>query len=257
MFRVLSSSVLCSVGVLLALSMVTPAAAISVDGSVFEDQFDAALSSSLWYLPYCSSYTVHDSLLDIDNPDPGGSAQTVSLLSGMGIPDPDNYAVEVRFQVPTGAPMYVDGTTQNYGLWNGFSESTNWWHAGVDLGFGHDGTGATGATYNLIWGGPDLADPLASLTKGTFYTVVAVQTPDDNVAVYLDDVLIATRTAVDWGGGNEALFFTMGDGAGGSNYGQAQYDYVKVGDVVPEPGSMSMLIALGVSLLAYAWRRRR
>ena len=256
MFRVLSSSVLCSVGVLLALSMVTPAAAISVDGSVFEDQFDAALSSSLWYLPYCTNNTIHDSLVDIDNPGPDGNAQLISDLNNLGLPDPTEWGMESRFEVPAGAVINTSNPAHSYAIWLGYTGTATWSQGGINLGFAQDASGESGSTYSLSWGGA--ADPVAiGLNKGTIYTTVAHRKSDGNVDIYLDDVLVATRPVFDDGGGSTPTMFGMGDGYGGDTYGRAVYDYVKVGNIVPEPSSVTMLIAIGVSLLAYAWRRRR
>jgi hypothetical protein len=68
----------------------------------------------------------------------------------------------------------------------------------------------------------------------------------------LDDVLVGTQPLI--GGSNPVALFS-GDVSSMNIAGRVAIDSIKIG-AVPEPSSIALLVASGLSLLAYAWRKR-
>ena len=225
MFRVISC-VLTSIVLLLVVS-VAAQAAWRVDGSIFSDDFPgtalgAGYNEDMFYGN--TTRTIHDSLLDIDDPAAGDGAGYLTT-DPLTFPDPDVWAVEVRFQVPLGTTMVTPtaGSTM-YELIS--VQKAAWGPTGGFMGIRQDNTGSTGTTYDLIYG---LFTPtiIATLNKGQFYTIAAARQSDDMVDVYLDGLLLGDMLAEQ--PTEIPNFILFGDGNGAELSGHLQIDFVRVG----------------------------
>ncbi len=254
MFRVISC-VLTSIVLLLVVS-VAAQAQFTVDGSIFSDDFPGSALGAGYNLDVfygTTSRTIHDSLLDILDPATGDGAGYLTT-DPLTFPDPDVWAVEVRFQVPLGTTMVTPtaGSTM-YELIS--VQAVAWAPTGGFMGIRQDVNGAAASTYDLIYG---LFTPtiIANLNKGQFYTIAVDRKSNDMVDIYLDGDWLIEKPAE--GPTEIPNFLLLGDGNGAELSGHLQIDFVNVGvGVVPEPGSMTLLIAAGLSLLAYPWRKRK
>jgi|GEM_PF-1784456 len=262
----------------------TPANPHMVDGSIFSDHFDGSqavsngpgnpnsmpqLITTSWKGAAYStgaatpSVTVGSSLVTLDS----GLGDTAYMngidaqLSGLG--SSTDWGAEIRFKV-TGTLATNEAGGRDYFLLNGIrNAATLDGSYGIDLRLAQDDSGADGDTYSLGWWGYDSNSSRAAtiiaegLNKRQLYTVSAHRKSDGNVDIYLDGSLISTQAAINAGAADyNPLLFGIGDGAS-SVAGTVSIDYVNVGAMLPEPGSM-VLLAIGcICLLAYAWRKRR
>lgn len=229
------------------------AGAITVDGSIFADDFNGTtLDTVKWsgaggYINSPSTRSFDGaSLTCYSTPVSYNCIDSATLAFG------STWAEQIRFNVS--GTLSSSNSLKQYSLLETW-DSAYTGRVGVLLRAGQDGTGADGATYSLTWGTGG-TDVLATLSKGQFYTITANRKNDGNVDIYVDDTLTATRAVI---GGTPAILrlgdgYTGADGAGGT----VSFDYVKVGtfSMVPEPSSMTLLVSAGLGLLVCAWRRR-
>jgi hypothetical protein len=255
-----------------------------IDGSIFSDHFSGsqvvsngpgnpntmpqAIGTTWNGAAYSAgaitpSITVAGSMLTLDS----GLVDTASIsglstqLSGLG--RSTDWGAEIRFKV-TGSLATNEAAGRDYFLLSGIRDSAALDGSyGIDLRLAQDGSGADGDTYSLGWWGYDSNSRRAAtiiatgLNKEQLYTVSAHRKSDGYVDIYLDGSLISTQAAINADAADfNPLLFEIGDGAS-SVAGTVAIDYVNVGRMVPEPGSIVLLGMGCIGLLARAWRHRR
>ena len=98
----------------------------------------------------------------------------------------------------------------------------------------------------------------SALDKDAFYNVTLHRKNNNTVDIYLDDIYLTTQDIiVPYEGNQDPASLFMGDISYRWISGSVVYDFVRVGQVVPEPSTLALLAAGLIGLLAYAWRKRK
>ena len=246
-----------------------------VDGSIFDDEFNGTALEK-WYDTYPDadpSDSVSGGFATITSTHPGSYYGKYSTIDAVDFSSASgDWWLEVKFKM-TG---YLDdsnektGSTQRKSSWMILSGDSA--HSAYVEGFDlraleHTNENHTESVYDLGWWGSNnnsgeyyiKAEVLyENLNKDQFYTLYLHRTTEGNVDIYLDGTdaadLIATKALIH---DTEPSYMTLGDSASTDVGGTMVLDYVKVGELVPEPSTLALLAAGMVGLLAYAWRKRK
>ncbi len=241
----------------------------AIDGSIFSEDFNNLSQWFTKYNPGGGTATVADGKATLQTTTTGGG---IILLTDPALnfsATPNDWWVETSFNVVAATEM--DGKpTVSYRQWVLLSGSNSTASPAAPLNYirGFDLRAITGDTtdpFQLGWYGWDNAAPDGSnrapevigtnvnLNKGQFYNVKLHRKNDGNVDIYLNDALIDTKAMI---GGNPTIMW-MGDYSSSGVTGTVIYDYMRVGQAVPEPSTLALLACGLAGLLAYAGKKRK
>jgi hypothetical protein len=256
----------CVVGLavlLVAMSVGTSVKAnvITVGGQVLSDDFSGTtLDPSKWSFWGTNGGTavVGSDVLTINTLSSNGTGVVYGKNLDFSA-SPTDWWADTKFQIASGA---LEGTNHTYHVFSGWDDFYNLTNIkGIDLRAIQNGE-TSGPVFDLGWYGYDNANGsrattllTAGLNKGQYYQASLHRKSDGNVDIYLDGNLISTQALIN---GVNPTQIGVGDVEGSYEQGLASWDYIKVGQgqiVSPEPSGIAILIAGGLSLLAYAWRK--
>lgn len=254
----------------LALSAASARAAVFSDGAYFNDEFDGTSLDTTKWTQGTPNQThafveVGGGLVRIESRFQDLDAFIRSNPGQISYGAATEWATEVRFQIhPLSASVQADNQGLNSTtpereavLIGGLPVASDFY---VTLREATDPNDPD-TKFTLTWGAynaPSSAVPISpatiDLNRQQFYTLVLHHRPDDEVDVYLDGTLVATRTAFNQPD-DQAAQLLLGD-ISGATAAIMDIDYVRVGTpVVPEPMSAGLLVAIGIG--ATLRRRRR
>lgn len=249
-------------GAVLVMAMVLSFAAapawatITVGSGIFAEEFNStALDSNKWDVTLGKSGAI---TLDGSTANFTTAASDTAYIDSKGSLDfsssPSEWAAEVKFQVNG---TYSSWGARNYVLLDGLTTATTseWTNQGFDLRLIRQDS----SHFTLGWNGWDndndgrIATVLATdFDDGVLHVAQVHRKTDGTVDIYMDGTLISNQALLN---GVNPTKFRIGDVTGYVE-GDIVLDYVRVG-AVPEPSSILLTVVACVSLVAYAWRKRR
>jgi len=249
------------VSMVVVLGITAVNAAVVSDGSIFSDAFNGtALDTSKWteYEPVGAHQFVEVNGGKLTLESRFTELDKIIKSSGFNIGSATEWAVEMKFSVltdmvPGGTPISTSNR-QSILIGGATVASNSTRDFAISLL-----EGSAADKFTLGWGA-DILSPISAvvlspaatdLLRNTDYTLVIHHRSDNEIDFYLDGVNIATRGSLSLDKA-ESLF--IGDWSGSTAL-RMTADYVKVGNPIPEPITLSLL-GLG-SLIVLRSRRAK
>lgn len=251
----------CVMAVLVLAAAAASVQATPIDGSVFSDEFiGTEVDTTKWSTTVAvgGTISVADGLITFNVPATYAKARVKSNVVPLDFSSsPNDWWGEMRFKMND----HLSSTSPK--LWQVFSASEHDLsdlRKGFDLRARQEGA-ADSTTFELAWYGDGSLDYnrvaenlMSGLNKGQFYIAQVHRKTDGNVDIYLDDTLIATKPLI--GAVNPGMLH-IGASTVQAISGVMVVDYVRLGQVIPEPGTLALLATGLLGFLAYAWRKRK
>ena len=225
--------------------------ALRSDGAVLNDDFDGSSLAAQWTegggWAGGGTLTVGGGFMSlVTEMEPTHLVDLTDDLSYGAVTDP---AYEIRFKVQDGD---LGGSSREYSLLVGRSNAK--FNLSLLNEGGYDGevTSKFQLNWNGIAEGTGGAQALVTLDRDTFYTVMAAyDSVSSQYDIYLDGALIDTKAELNAG---LAPRLRMGDTTSDAEADAFIVDFVRVGNLVPEPATLTLL---GLGACACFFRRRK